>query len=129
MTGMKRTTLTRAMAIEIRDQAGITVVAPAGPRLDAEVAGQLRAALLDRITRGDRRIVLDLLAVDFIDSSGLGALVSALRQLKQLDRGGDLRLAAVQPPVAAVLEIIRLNRVFLQFPTVDDTVRSFGAVV
>lgn len=119
----------RAMPIEVFKKGDVTVVVPRGPRLDAEVAGDLRATLLRLIERGDRKFILDLPAVDFIDSSGLGALVSALKQLKQFDRTGEIRLANVQAPVHAVLEIIRLHRVFAQFPTVDDAVNSFEAPV
>ena len=107
----------------------VTVVAPEGPRLDAEVAGDLRSTLLQLIERGDRQLILDLPSVTFIDSSGLGALVSALKRLKQVDPAGDIRLAHVQPSVMAVLEIIRLHRVFSQFASVDAAVHSFRAPV
>jgi anti-sigma B factor antagonist len=113
--------------IDVLQKNGVTIVIPQGPRLDAEVAGDFRAILLSRIEHGDRHLILDLPAVDFIDSSGLGALVSALKHLKQLDGGGDIRLANVQPSVGAVLEIIRLNRVFSQFPSVDAAVHSFAS--
>ena len=119
----------KATHIEIFDRGGVTVVVPNGPRLDAEIAGALRAELLQLIERGDRKLVIDLPAVDFIDSSGLGALVSALKRLRQADPAADIRLAHVQPSVRAVLEIIRLHRVFSQFPTLDDAVNSFGAAV
>jgi len=116
------------MQIDVVEKNGITVVVPDGSRLDAEVAGELRLTLLELIERGHRKLVVDLRAVDFIDSSGLGALVSALKRLKQADVSGDIRLAHVHPSVGAVLEIIRLNRVFFQAPSVDEAVASFGAV-
>ena len=114
---------------EVTQRSGITVVVPPGPRLDAEVAASFREQLLGLIERGERQLVLDLPAVDFIDSSGLGALVSALKRLRQLDPAGDIRLANVQPPVRSVLEIIRLHRVFSQFPTVEDALASYEARV
>lgn len=110
----------------IFERDGVAVVVPAGPRLDAEVAGELRSALLQLIENGSRKLILDLPAVEFIDSSGLGALVSALKRLKQSDAAADIRLAHVQPSVRAVLEIIRLHRVFSEFPSVEDAVESFG---
>jgi anti-sigma B factor antagonist len=117
------------MHVDVSQQNGITVVVPDGSRLDAEVAGELRLTLLKLIEQGQRKLIVDLRSVDFIDSSGLGALVSALKRLKQADTAGDIRLANVRPSVYAVLEIIRLNRVFMQTPTVDDAVTSFGATV
>lgn len=111
------------------DRDGVTIVVPPGPRLDAEVAGAFRATLLQLLDQGSRRLVLDLAAVEFIDSSGLGALVAALKRLKQLDARGDIRLAHVQPSVVAVLEIIRLHRVFPPFASVGDAMRNFQTVV
>jgi len=127
MTVMKGTP--KRPRLDVLDRDGITVVIPSGPRLDAEVAGELRNTLIDLIDEGARKLVLDLPAVDFIDSSGLGALVSALKRLKQADPSGDIRLADVQPSVRAVLEIIRLHRVFAQFGTLDEALESFGATV
>src|SRR6185369_6212794 len=118
-----------------------TVVRPAGKRLDLEAAGEFRQELMRLIGDGHRDLVVDLSNVSFLDSSGLGALVSALKQLKtsrerrrarrpgdepRPDYKGDIRLAAVQPSVVSLLQIIRLDRVFASFPTVDDAVRSFG---
>jgi anti-sigma B factor antagonist len=104
---------------------GVTVVRPAAERLDIEVAADFRAMLLSLIEQGQRRLVIDLADVAFIDSSGLGALVSALKTLKRSDNGGDVRLARVQAPVVSLLEIIRLNRVFTTYSTVEQAVESF----
>jgi anti-sigma B factor antagonist len=122
-------TAPNATQVEVHERSGVVVVRPAGPRLDAEVAGDLRATLLKLVHQGHRKVIVDLPAVEFIDSSGLGAIVSGLKQMKLVDRGGDIRLAHVQPGVLAVLEIIRLDRVFSQFPTVDAAVNSFAAGV
>ena len=114
-----------AMQIDVFRKNGATVVMPVSSRLDAEVAGEFRSTLLDLIDQGHQNLVVDLPHVDFIDSSGLGALVSALKRLRQNNGAGDIRLTNVQPPVHAVLEIIRLHRVFSQYPTVDEAVQSF----
>jgi anti-sigma B factor antagonist len=115
--------------IAIFEKDGVAVVVPGNARLDAEVAGELRSTLLQLIDNGTRKLLLDLSAVEFIDSSGLGALVSALKRLKQTDPSADIRLARVQPSVRAVLEIIRLHRVFSQFASLDEAVNSFAAAV
>ena len=115
------------MQINISNHDNATVVAPAGPRLDAEVAPEFRAALWGLIDDGRGNLVVNLATVDFIDSSGLGALVSALKRLKQSGQKGDIRLALVKPPVESVLEIIRLHRVFSRYPSVDEAVKSYPA--
>jgi anti-sigma B factor antagonist len=114
------------MRIDIAERNGTAVVRPTSPRVDLEVAGEFRAALVQLIDSGHRRLVVDMSDVNFVDSSGLGALVSALKTLKVLKGDGDVRLANVQPPVVALLEIIRLHRVFASYPTVDQAVQSFA---
>lgn len=115
----------RPMRIDVANEGTATVVRPAGERLDIEVASDFRAMLLALIEQGHRRLVVDLSQVNFIDSSGLGALVSALKTLKRSDVGGDVRLARVQAQVVSLLEIIRLNRVFTTYPSVEQAVQSY----
>jgi anti-sigma B factor antagonist len=124
MTATKDT-VSKPMPIDVSAAEGATVVRPGGERLDIEVAADFRAMLLSLIEQGHRRLVVDLANVGFIDSSGLGALVSALKTLKRSDNGGDVRLARVQAPVVSLLEIIRLNRVFTSYPTVEQAVQSY----
>jgi anti-sigma B factor antagonist len=131
-----------AMAIDVTETGGATVIRPAGVRLDLEVAPEFRAALVQLIKSGHRNLVVDLEDVGFIDSSGLGTLVSALKQLKVAkDRRrearpegsrrptarGDVKLANVQPPVASLLEIIRLDRVFRSYDSVEEAVKSYSS--
>lgn len=114
------------MQIDVAEQNGAAVVTPGGARVDLQVAGEFRAALLQLIDGGQHRLVIDMGSVHFVDSSGLGALVSALKTIKLLKREGDVRLANVQPPVTSLLEIIRLHRVFTSYPSVDQAVASFN---
>lgn len=113
------------MRIDVARLDGATVVRPLGDRLDIDVAAEFRAMLLSLIDGGERHLVVDLGTVAFIDSSGIGSLVSALKAIKRSSGSGDVRLAQVRPSVLALLETIRLNRVFSSFPTTDDAVRSF----
>jgi anti-sigma B factor antagonist len=113
------------MEIDVAQNNGATVVRPAGDRLDIEVAGDFRSMLLSLIEQGNRQLVVDLEEISFIDSSGLGALVSALKTLKRSNDPGDVRLACVQPAVVSLMEIIRLNRVFSSYPSVEQAIRSF----
>jgi anti-sigma B factor antagonist len=114
-----------AMQIEVVSEAGTTVIRPTSDRLDIEVAAEFRGMLLSLIDQGHRQLVVDLNDVAFIDSSGLGALVSALKTLKRSSGPGDVRLARVQAPVVSLLEIIRLNRVFTSYPSVEQAVQSY----
>jgi anti-sigma B factor antagonist len=81
-------------------------------RLDAVIAASFKDALLERINQGQRHIVLDMAHVGFMDSSGLGAVVSIL---KHLGTKGWLHLYGVTPGVMAVLKLTRMDRVFKTF--------------
>jgi anti-sigma B factor antagonist len=113
------------MQIDVANENGTTIVRPTSDRLDIEVAAEFRSILLALIDQGQRYLVVDLKDVTFIDSSGLGALVSALKTLKRGSGAGDVRLARVQPPVVSLLEIIRLNRVFTSYASVEQAIQSF----
>ena len=79
--------------------------------IDVASAPPLREALGGLVDRGARRITLDLAAVGFIDSSGLGVLVGALRRLEE-EAGGRLRVESVQDSVRKVFEITGLSPMF-----------------
>lgn len=80
------------------------------PRLDAAVAREFKSAIDAAWVSGLREIEVDLDAVEFVDSSGIGALLSAYRKLPQ--GSGATKLLNVKPGVLSVLELLRLHRVF-----------------
>ncbi|MEN4475156.1 STAS domain-containing protein [Mycolicibacterium cosmeticum] len=87
---------------------GVVVIRPEG-RLNMVAAPQLRNELHSQVDAGHARLVIDLSATDFIDSSGLGVLISGLKVARQA--GGDLRIAAPTVQVTTVLELTNLDRV------------------
>jgi anti-sigma B factor antagonist len=115
------------MWIHVEQTGAATIVRPVTERLDVEVAAIFRSELLSLIDQGRRHLVVDLHHVLFIDSSGLGALVSALKTIKRSSSAGDVRLARPQAPVLSLLDIIRLNRVFTTYQDVAGAVQSFAA--
>ncbi|KUI47257.1 anti-anti-sigma factor [Mycobacterium sp. GA-1199] len=95
---------------------GAVVVKPEG-RLNMVAAPALRTELHGLIEGGNTRLVVDLSATEFIDSSGLGALISGLKLARQA--GGDLRIAAPTTQVETVLSLTNLDRVLRAHPTAD----------
>jgi anti-sigma B factor antagonist len=98
-------------------ESGVVVVQPTG-RLNMASAPTLRKQLSDIVDGGGTRIVVDLSATDFIDSSGLGALISTLKIARKA--GGDLRIAAPTRQVCTVLELSNLDRVLRAYDSVDS---------
>lgn len=96
--------------------ADVAVIRPQG-RLTMVTAPQLRTLVADTVGEGRNRVVVDLGAVEFMDSSGLGALIAGLKTARQA--GGDLRIACVAPQVATVLQLTNLDRVLRSYDTVE----------
>jgi anti-sigma B factor antagonist len=91
--------------------------------LDASNVREFRDAVRS-LMQERTHVVLDLAGVKFVDSSGLGALVSCLRQANALK--GDLRLCELSRNVRALFELMRMHRVFTIHETRADAVASFG---
>jgi anti-sigma B factor antagonist len=87
-----------------------------GP-LDLHVSPEVRASLRAMMDRKPKRVVVDLSAVPYIDSSGLAVLIGAMQALEH--DGGLLMLAGAQDAVLTILESARLDTYFLLFPHVD----------
>ena len=87
-------------------------------RLDAVASPDVLACLKDAVAEGRSRIVVDLSEVSFIDSTGLGTLVSGLKTARKA--GGDLRLVAPTPQARRLLRLTTLDRVFV----IADTLES-----
>jgi anti-sigma B factor antagonist len=93
-----------------------TVVAVRG-EVDVATAPRLREQLIALVAQGETRLVVDLEAVDFLDSTGLGVLIGALKRVRLA--GGDLSLVCTHARILKVLEITGLTQVFAVHPTVD----------
>lgn len=100
----------------------ITILKLVG-RLDSPVVKDLKNKVNDLIQRGQVNLVFDMADVNFMDSSGLGGMVAALRAVGQA--GGDIKIAGLQPRVRALFELTRLHQVFQIFQDVDAAVQSF----
>jgi anti-sigma B factor antagonist len=99
----------------------IVAVIP-GESLDASNAKafkQSMAPLLD----ASPRLIFDLSQVQFVDSSGLGALLSCLRQIHAA--GGELKLCGMVKAVWSLFELVRMNRIFDILPTQADAIDAF----
>jgi anti-sigma B factor antagonist len=101
---------------------GVTVVAPTG-RLDVAGAPALKDAISEALKNGQPRVVLDMEGVSFVDSTGLGSVIAALKQIRSSQ--GDLRLAAPNQQVRVVLELTTLDRVFPYYSTVEEALTGF----
>lgn len=104
---------------EIRE--GVGIVAIEGP-LTAATAEDFRRAFWAWYPQaGCRRVILDLGAMDVLDSTGLGTFVAALKFVAE--QGGDIRIARLQKKPRLVFEITRSHRIFEILDTVEEALR------
>jgi anti-sigma B factor antagonist len=110
------------MNCEEVDQGTHVVLAPEG-KFNLVAAPPIKARIDDLVAAGKARVVVDLHAVDFIDSSGLGALIGGLKSTRK--QGGDLRIAAAGDQVRAVLKLTNLDRILAPYATVEEAVHDW----
>lgn len=112
------------MNIELAAQdAGIAVVNVQG-RLDAAAATTFKQQILTAISEGKVRLALHLAHVSFMDSTGLGALVLALKAARRAD--GDISIVAPSSQVQKLFQLTAMDRVFRVFETPDEALRQLG---
>ncbi|MFN8075722.1 MAG: STAS domain-containing protein [Kineosporiaceae bacterium] len=107
----------------VRSEGAATVVEVGGD-LDVQTGPALREVLYELAAKGGQDVVLDLSQVSFLDSSGLGVLVGALKRTRAA--GGSLRLAGCSGSVLDVLTLTGLNRVFALEPDVATALAGEG---
>ncbi|NYJ01837.1 anti-sigma B factor antagonist [Nocardioides thalensis] len=105
------------MQIEKSERDAVTVLSPSG-RLNMVSAQRLKSAVDDSVAAGRAKIVVELSGVEFIDSSGLGALIGGLKSARQAS--GDLRIAGASEQVATVLGLTNLDRILRPHASLED---------
>ena len=115
------------MSVTIRrsEQPPWTVLSVGGD-LDVVGAPDMRQAVVTAVAEGSRRLALDLSELDFVDSFGLGAVVGALKRVRQ--RGGELALVCPSSRIRRVFEICDLDRILALHDSID-TLSEPSAVV
>jgi anti-sigma B factor antagonist len=104
--------------------ANAMVVTVTEKRLDAKIAVSFKDEMATLINAGETTVILDLAQVGFVDSSGLGAIVTSL---KLIGRKGDLLVSGVKDDVMTMFTLTRMDRVFQMFPTTEDALNSLQA--
>ncbi|MDQ4004677.1 MAG: STAS domain-containing protein [Actinomycetota bacterium] len=109
------------LLLEANERGDWTVLSVKG-EVDLYTAPRLKERLTDLIGAGQTRVAVELHGVEFMDSTGLGVLIGALKRCKET--GGTLALIAPREPVVKVLAITGLDKVFPIHGSVDDATAS-----
>ncbi|GAC1395373.1 MAG: anti-sigma factor antagonist BldG [Vulcanimicrobiaceae bacterium] len=98
-----------------------------GGSLDIASSPTLRAALMEAADRDNHEIVVDLTRLEFLDSTGLGALIGAHK--RAAEHAGSVRLVAQEGQILRLLRITGLLDVFAVYPTVEAAVSDDARLV
>jgi anti-sigma B factor antagonist len=107
-----------------RQVGDVTVIDAAGRITLGEGASAFRGVIRDMVAKGDKKVLLNLSEVSYIDSSGIGELVSGFTTVT--NSGGQLKLVGLSKRVKDLLQITKLYTVFEAFDDETEAVRSFS---
>lgn len=109
------------LTLATREEDGRAIVAVGG-EIDVYTAPKLRDQITELVSAGSYNIVIDLEAVEFLDSTGLGVLVGGLKKVRAHD--GSLELVCSQERLLKIFRITGLAKVFVIHDSVDPSVAS-----
>jgi anti-sigma B factor antagonist len=115
--------LQMGMTTSTRQIGGVTVVDIKGPIVLGDGSPSVRDVVFELLSHGQKQILLNLGAVSYVDSMGLGSLVGALVTARK--QGGELKLLNVSAKVTYVMQITKLYAVFDIVKDEDSGVKSF----
>jgi anti-sigma B factor antagonist len=110
------------MDIAVEKFGAVTIATLHGDELDAGNVNDFKRDIAPVLAE-NRNVIVDLSHLRFVDSSGLGAMLSCLRQLNAT--GGDLKLCGMSKAVRAVFELVRMHRIFDIYDTREQAVSAF----
>jgi len=108
--------------IQLEEKADYVVCHPHG-ELDAFTVSGFREALAELSSR--RRVIIDLSAVTFMDSAGLGALIGGIRRIREA--GGDVGVSCNRPTLLRLLRTTGFDRIVAVVDTVDEAVAAIDS--
>ncbi len=114
------------MEVQHQNENNVLVITPEGESIDAKDAPDFKDKVIDLIYTNDAdAVVLNLVHLNFVDSSGLGSFLSILRLLHS--RGGELKLAGMNKSIRTMFELVSMHKIFEIYETVQEAVNSFEA--
>ena len=111
------------MSFKKEKRNGVTIIRIKQERLDSNIAPELKAEFLLLADKGVKNILVDLTNVFYVDSSGLGALLFGLRQLREIE--GALKILGANNRITNLIRIAKLEQVLINFQNEDEAFHSF----
>ena len=108
--------------VQISEREGIGILSLSGKIMGGPEAGEINEQINNLIDQNKRNIIIDLVEVDWMNSSGLGILIGAVTTLK--NNNGRLALVNVSNRIRNLLRITKLNDVFEVYENIDSAIES-----
>lgn len=112
------------MEVRVAEDRDVVVLEVEGSIMGGPDAAQLSDEIHQKLLDGRKNFVVNMGAIDLINSTGLGILISNLTHVK--NAGGDLRLCNASEKIKQILHITKLSSVFKQYGSLDEAVQSFS---
>jgi anti-sigma B factor antagonist len=110
------------MNAKIYEQYNAAVIELKGKVEGGPFASEFKEALLDLVKKGKKNIIVDMSDIKFINSNGIGILVSGYTTVK--NGGGELKLVNSSSKVNGVLSITKLNQIFTNYTSLEESLKS-----
>ncbi len=110
------------MKLNSREQDGVVVLEPKGKIMGGPDATALKESIRDYVNANKKKVVIDLAEVDWMNSTGLGIMISCLKTVKEA--GGDLKLSNVTEKIKSLLTITKLVTVFDSYDSTDEAIKA-----
>jgi anti-sigma B factor antagonist len=111
------------MELSAETVGGVTVVTVQTDFLDANNSRPFKDKILELLNPSSPHMLLDLTQVQFIDSTGCGALLACLRRVTEV--GGEVKLCCITSPVRALFDLVRMSRILEIYKTRAEALQSF----
>mgnify|MGYP001450334658 CR=1 FL=1 len=111
------------MTFSVRKESNGVVVVSVDGQLIVGNRQELKQRIIDALEAGDRKFLVDFTRTGYIDSSGLGVLVSLSKKIR--DQGGDLRLAGLNEDLKTLFELTKLDTLFGISDSPDEALTGF----
>lgn len=111
------------MKLTTEKKGDVLIFALKGKIMGGPESAQFHEQLKQAIARGERKVILDLGGVEWMNSSGLGLLISGFTTLR--NSGGEMKLARSTDKIQSLLVITKLNTVFEAHDTIEAALKSF----
>lgn len=114
------------MNFEEKKDGDILILKPISRNIDVTVSTEIKGKFVDLINRGNNFFILTLSQVEFVDSSGLGALISILKTIAL--NNGDMVLCELNNPVMSLLKLTRMTNIFKICPTEQEGIQLLSTL-